>query len=183
MSEKSTTKPSKNVVIITKTDKTAKNANVVKNTETATKAHTKLTAPDGPRWYHYLALVVALALAGAAVWKIFHIYDPSMLGAQHSVRYFYGCTEKDGVGFTDEQIDFRNYGVQVGDMFGPNGHTNNKDEAWIEITELSDDHAIVSRHSGDGDWKSRSVNYGYELSLYKDGEVNECGEALLFTIY
>ncbi len=183
MTEKSTAKTSKNVVKNTKTDKNAKNADVVKNTKTATKLHEKVVESEGPRWYHFVALAIVLALAGGAVWKIFHIYDPSMLGAQHSVRYFYGCTEKDGVGFTDEQIGFRNYGVKVGDMFGPNGHTANKDEAWIEIVELNDDYAIVSRHSGNGDWQSRSVDYGYELSLYKNGEVNECGEALLFTIY
>ena len=61
---------------------------------------------------------------------------------------------------------FRNYGVQVGDMFGPNGHTNNKDEAWIEITELSDDHAIVSRHSGDGDWEKAAPSITVTSSAY-----------------
>ena len=51
-----------------------------------------------PHWYHFVALLAVLALAGFAIYKLIHRFDFSLLGAQHYVDVYYGCatTNEDG---------------------------------------------------------------------------------------
>lgn len=182
MSRKSTTTTSKPVVKITETEGKAHDDDVVKNNKKDKKLNKK-TAPDGPRWYHFLALLAVLVLAGFAAFKLLNRYDPSIFGAAHTVEVFHGCTATVAGPLEEKDLKFKSYGLHVGDLIGKNGLTKNRDEAYVEIVQFEQDYVIVNRHSDDNDWAERTVNYGSLESVYLNQTVSDCAESLLFTIY
>ncbi len=182
MTQKSTAKTSKSVVKITETDKKSETTNVVKNTEKDAKVH-KNVPNDGPRWYHFVALLAVLALAVFAAIKLVSRYDLSILGAEHTVDVFHGCTASIAGPLKEEDLHFQSYGLHVGDLIGKNGLTKNRDEAYVEIIKFEQDYVIVNRHSDDNDWAERTVDYGTLQSVYLYQTMSDCSESLLFTIY
>ena len=182
MARKSTIKQSKSVVKITETGKESETSNVVKNTKKDAKTQ-KNVKNDGPRWYHFVALLAILALAAFAGMKLIYRYDLSILGAEHTVDIFHGCTSSIAGPLKEEDLRFRSYGLHVGDLIGKDGLTKNRDEAYVEIVKFEQDYVIVNRHSDDNDWAERTVDYGTLQSVYLYQAITDCGESLLFTIY
>ena len=213
MTKKSTAKTSKPVVKITKTDDDSEQPNVVKNTKKDTKTHeesseapkntTKTMAnnytieselsrikrkqpqavTNTPHWYHFVALIAVLALAGFAIFKLINRFDVSLLGAEHSVDVYYGCvTSTDGKPNLDE-LKPRSFGLHVGDMFGKNGLTANENDAYVRIVQFEKDYVVVDRHSDDNEWAQRTVDYGTEQSVYLEDDREDCANILHFTIY
>ena len=182
MTKKSTVTTSKPVVKITETEDKPQTTDVVKNNKKDKKPTTK-TAIDGPRWYHFVALLAVLVLAGFAAFKLLNRYDFSIFGASHTVDVFHGCTANIAGPLEEKDLKFKSYGLHVGDLIGKNGLTKNRDEAYVEIIQFEQDYVIVNRHSDDNDWAERTVDYGSLESVYLNQTMSDCAESLLFTIY
>lgn len=213
MTKKSTTKTSKSVVKITKTDDDPEQPNVVKNTKKDTETRKESSeAPKNtakivannytiaselsrikrkrpqavtntPRWYHFVALIAVLALAGFAIFKLINRFDMSLLGAAHSVDVYYGCvTSTDGKLNLDE-LKPRSFGLYAGDMFGKNGLTANENDAYVRIVQFEKDYVVVDRHSDDNEWAQYTIDYGTEQSVYLENDREDCANILHFTIY
>ena len=214
MTKKATTKPSKSVVKITKTGINSEQPNVVKNTKkdenlsektqnesaepikTPAKKHVPATELSSikhhepqkivnrPHWYHFVALLVVLALAGFAIYKLIHRFDFSLLGAQHYVDVYYGCATTNEDGELDkDDLELRTFGLHNGDMFGKDGLTADKESAYVRIVQFEGDYAIIDRRSDGNDWAERTMSYGNMQSIYFEKNRDDCTELMYFTIY
>ena len=166
MAKKTTTKPK---------DTTPKH---VKNTQTGVEQKAGLEL----RWYHIVSTVVVLVLVAVALVRIFSHFDLSLVSSRYTVKYALGCTTSITGKVERSSTSYRYAGASNGMMFGKNGVTNNADEAYLKIIELSDGRAkIEKRNYVNNDWEEQEIRFNRECVVTTE-QAPDCMPGISYSI-
>ncbi len=142
------------------TDTTSKH---VKNTQTEVADN----KGNSLRWYHIIATVVVLGLVVIAIIRIFSRFDPSLIGSDHMVQYYIGCTTSISGPIKKNSFnpDYRHAGLKEGDKLGVNGFAKDEGDTYIKVVTLDDNKATIKvRDFYSNEWSIKELRYGEKFT-------------------
>ncbi len=120
------------------------------------------------RWYHLVALILVILLAGYAFYLIMHRFDFSIVGNNHNMKISTSCNE-------ESLGDYRYFGIEEGQFYdlSKNGVKKLDSEEGAELQIVRTEGKPAIRIKNNGEWTDETINLGEEKT-YTVEEVEQC---------